>query len=71
MNPNRKKYVFLSKNYRNRAGIGPFGVKKIADELGRRGENFVSAGSGRFQVFWTIFRENLPEIFINIVYIIP
>ena len=62
-----EKCVFHRKSDRNRVGIGPFGVNKIADEPGKRGENFASAGSGWIDDFWANFREILPEIFIKIV----
>ena len=42
----RKNQVFHRRSDRNRVGIGPFGVRKIAGRPGRRGENFASARSG-------------------------
>ena len=46
IDPNRKNIVFHRKIGRNRVGIGPFGIKKIADEPGKRGEDFARSGSG-------------------------
>ena len=68
LDPNRKNIVFHRKIGLNRVGIGPLGIKKIADEPGKRGEHFARSGSGWIDDFSAIFREKLSENFARVAH---